>query len=93
MGRKKAIKKKFGISRKRIYEILRDRGNQEVIVLDNGSEVLINPLKHILENDKYKNSDMNKYLGDVLKQYKAFVKQTMEENKPVENTGGENIES
>ena len=93
MGRKKAIKKKFGISRKRIYEILRERGNQEVIVLDNGSEVLINPLKHILENDKYKNGDMNKYLGDVLKQYKAFMKQALEENKPVENTGGENIES
>lgn len=80
MGRKKAIKKKMnGISRGEVFKILRDSDTKETVVLSNGSEVIINPLKHLLMNQKYDNGEMNKYLADVVKQYKSFIKQVKEE--------------
>lgn len=75
--RKKAIKKKLG-SRNEMYKMLRKSENNEVINLKTGS-VRINPLKHLLMNDKYNNDDMNKYLSDIVKQYSAFIEQRKKE--------------
>ena len=95
MGRKKAIKRKLGFSRNEYYKILREGSGQEKIIID-GQEINLNPLKHILMNKTYNNDEMNKYLRDVLSQYKRFLKQVNEE-KPVEDkveeTGGEKVES
>lgn len=78
MGRKSAIKKKRG-SRNEFYKMLRDGGTKEKIVLNGSNEVIINPLKHLLMNETYKNDDMNQYMAQVLKQYKAFMEQVKAE--------------
>lgn len=78
MGRKSAIKKKKG-SRNEFYKMLRDGGTREKIIIGKGNEVAINPLKHLLMNDTYKNDDMNRYMAQVLKQYKAFIEQVKAE--------------
>ena len=75
--RKKAIKKKLG-SRNEMYKMLRESENNEVINLKTGS-VRINPLKHLLMNEKYNNDEMNKYLADIVKQYSAFIEQRKKE--------------
>lgn len=80
MGRKKALKKKFG-SRSEMYKILRESDTKESIVLKNGSAVALNPLKHLLFNERYKNDEKNKYLADIVKQYKAFIEQRIKEEK------------
>jgi len=78
MGRKKAIKKRLG-SRSEMYKMLRESDTRETIVLENGKAVTINPLKHLLFNERYKSGEKNKYLADIVKQYKAFIEQRMKE--------------
>ena len=58
--------------------MLRESDNNEVINLKTGS-VRINPLKHLLMNEKYNNDEMNKYLADIVKQYSAFIEQRKKE--------------
>lgn len=79
MGRKKAIKKKLG-SRNEMYKMLRESDTKETIVLKNGSSVALNPLKHLLFNERYKNDEKNRYLADIVKQYKAFIDQRLKED-------------
>ena len=88
MGRKKAIKKRLG-SRSEMYKMLRESDTRETIVLENGKAVTINPLKHLLFNERYKSGEKNKYLADIVKQYKAFIEQRMKEEADKEEADKE----
>lgn len=79
MGRKSAIKKRVG-SRNEMYKMLRESDTKETIILKNGSSVSLNPLKHLLFNERYKNDEKNKYLADIVNQYKAFIDQKRKED-------------
>ncbi len=76
---KRAMKRKLGFSRGKYYEMLREGNNQEKIIDEKGNEIIINPLKHILMNEMYKDDSKNKYLKDVLTSYKAFLDQAKKE--------------
>lgn len=84
---KKATKRKRGYSLNKYKEMLREGNNQERIIDDKGNETIINPLKHILLNEPYKDDAKNKYLGDILKTYKKFLTQVKEEEKKEDEVG------
>lgn len=76
---KRAAKKARGFSIKKYKKLLREGSNQEIIVDEKGNKIIINPLKHILMNEAYKDDAKNKYLKEVLTSYKSFLKQVEEE--------------
>ena len=82
--RKKAILKKYG-SRKNYFKILRETNLIRPFIDYYGNEIMINPVKHFLKQEPYKNLEMNKEMVEIAKRFSSYINNIKKEQQK-ENT-------
>ena len=72
--RKKAILKRYG-SRRKMFKILRDTNYLQPFVNNQGYEIIINPVKHFLKEEPFKDLQYNRALMDIARKFSSFLKE------------------